>query len=220
MRRASRGDEEALVQLSGHLERGVTPEVAGRDCYDADAAIAAGILDKGFVHLSSGLYTVKVNTDKVKEEEIARLEEMVEAINKKMGRKMIRVERTKDINTTHQFECKRRGKVTVSKVNVTPHKDARDRTLAILNLGLAASTIPDDIKDVTPYKALIAYINEQYKSLNLNGRILIENPEDPEEIIEKLHGSIINVILPPVRRQDFEKFEELDMQMQALDRAA
>jgi len=190
--------------------------------YSNDARITLDILNERHVKAESRSYKIAVNKDTTSEEQRAALRKQADTITEKRGIKIDIVEESKGTDApTYEFECSKNGTpVGKTTVNLQANNNALDRTLAILNLGLASSTVPKNLENRRPYEQLIGYINLQYKLLDAEGGEFIAVDDTVDKIKQKLHQNPINIILPPAERMDFQKDLEFELQQQALERFA
>ena len=192
--------------------------------YDGDAKRTFDIAE----YLEEGNhYTITVSK--------AADKEAIEAQAKIISRKRnitIEVKTAKENDApTYTFTC-RRGKQQIGEtsINLYAHPTALDRTNGILNLGLAASTVPQDLEELKKrltekdqrIHQLINYVNEQFKSLDLVASELIRiDTMTPQRITEILHTNPIIIVLPPVEKpDDLDRKFELYLQSEALKRHA
>lgn len=200
----------------------VTQESA-RQAYDQDAQLTVDMtkyLPKG------ATFTVTIsrkslernmsidNADKI----IENLKEQARIIEKERGIHIeIKVDDEASFAPAIVFDCRIDGRITSTWLDIHSHETALDRTNALFNLGLAASSIPEDLEDRTQYEALIAYLNQQFQSLDLVGSELIKAHMTPRQITEILHNNAISIVLPPAQKpEDLKRDLELELQADAL----
>jgi len=123
------------------------------------------------------------------------------------------------------FECLDADGGTIGKTSIEQYsgKLSLSRTIAVLNLGFAASVVPHVVSaaDIENYRPLLELINRQYSRINMLGRELFDLDKTPASVIEEiLHKHPINVILPPVKKIDFRRHDEIDFQYRALEKYA
>jgi len=190
--------------------------------YKADAEITGGMLNEHCMISPSLHYKISVNRAKI---DSADMKLIVESIRQNFpGVNIDPVVEMEDHGSdapTFVFQCLE-GKKEVGKtaLNLQHVPESENRTVAIFNLGLAASRIPKRIPEGSKglYRPVIKYINEQYKLLNLLGVELIdyENAK-PGEIAKILRN--INIILPPIKR-DFKRKIEMQLQDRIFEKFA
>lgn len=212
----------AAVPIAASLMPRRITKADATSTYSNDARITLDILNERHIKAESRSYKIAINKDTTSKEQRAALRKQAKAITEKRGIKIDIVEESKGTDApTYEFECSKNGSpVGKTTVNLQAHNSALDRTLAVLNLGLASSTVPKNLKNRKPYEQLIGYINAQYKLLNVEGGEFIAVDDTIDEIKQKLHQNPINIILPPAERMDFQKDLEFELQQQALEKFA
>jgi len=189
--------------------------------YKADALITKEVLEHALVQKGSR-YTITVNPEKVSAEALKALEEMAKSIYEEKGIRIeVKTAPSKNADAL-VFRCFRRRRI-VGKTAINLHSDEKvrleslDRILAVLNMGLAASTIPKELESRKEYEDLIELINRQYALLDLVKGKLIQDNVTPAKINEILHQYPIHIILPPVERHEFQKDWEFEAEQHAFE---
>jgi len=206
--------------------------------YDGDARATSDILDL----IEPGTeYTVYVNMRKLAKisnaQEAAKirkeLEEWARRLRIKRGVSINIADAEKDTDPTYKFKCEKRGeKIGETSISLEAHPTSLDRTNAIFNLGIAASTVPQDLEELKEklklkdkrIRALLELVNEQYASLDLKpvrSELIRIDTMTPQRITEILHTNPITIVLPPVEKpDDLDREFELYLQAQFLNKHA
>jgi len=168
-------------------------------------------------------YAITVNTDREDAQTIAHFESQAKIIEQGSKGKIkiaISKEALGEEEPTYSFNCTIDGKsIGETSIDLHAHEDAIDRTTAMLNIGLAASAIPQTLQtkeEYAAYQGLIDIVNRQYKSLDLVGDTLIRDQMTPSRRRNILHTNPITIVLPPVERVDYKQDIEQDMQRDLL----
>jgi hypothetical protein len=187
-------------------------------------------------HIAPGTeYTISINMEKLaaasSPEEARKIKEALERkiaylLRRKRGIKIMVKESDEATDPTYTFTCTKMGeKIGETKIDLQAHQTSIDKTVAILNLGLAASAVPDDLEELKKklkekdayVLQLIQFVNQQFKSLDLVKSDLIKPQATARRITEILHKNPITVVLPPVEKpENLKRDFELDLQAEAL----
>jgi len=189
--------------------------------YKEDIEFTHQLLDIPEMADGSKKFTVVANKSKVTDEEIRVAERQLEILREK-GMVIGELTLTEDADApAYSFTCVTMdGGKTTSNIDLGNQEASVDRTVVIMDLGLAAASVPEGIKDRKPYEAVINYINKLYASLGLEAGELIASNLDASEIVDILHNNPIIIILPPVERENIEKQMEFELQLQLLEQFA
>lgn len=193
--------------------------------YRADAEVTRDILAHDLVREGSG-YSITPNRRRMSDEAIRLLGQMAERIRDERGIQIVVNPPVDDDEADALvFQCTRDGELYgEAHINLHSKEEVReaglDRTLAVLNIGLAASTVPLDLQNRKDCEDLIGLINRQYALLDMVGGKLIQDNADAAKIREILHEYPIHIILPPVEKHEFQKDWELEEQQRVLEEFA
>jgi len=112
--------------------------------------------------------------------------------------------------------------IGTTSIDQYAYRESFDRTSLILSMGFAAAAIPEDLteEDREYYIPLLKRINILHSRVDILGRDLIDIEASLDRIVMILHVQIINIVLPPIERMDFEQPEEFELQRDALERYA
>jgi len=245
---ANQGSRESLNELVLDIERMILPEhtetldailedlnsqpltgPGAESAYEVDVRTAIELLEDERMQDRTRTYTIGLNKAGTTKEQRKNIRRLVRTIRKKTGMRITFEREMIDdpAKPTFNFTCRdgSGGLVGQTPIYLRAHSDQDlhlDRSLGILTLGLAAATVPQDLTDSqrAEYAPIINLINRQHARLHITESRLIPDAASAEEIVDILHRKAIHLILPPVHREDFEKFEEFDMQQRMLDKAA
>ena len=189
--------------------------------YKADALITKDLLEHPMVGKGS-LYTITVNPEKLSADELEALTQMAKRISEEKGITILVKTTSRKKADAFVFRCIR-GRKIIGKTSINLHSgekvrlESLDRTLAVLNIGIAASSIPGELESREEYEGLIELINRQYALLDLVKGKLIQDNATPQKINEILHQYPIHIILPPIQRHEFQKDWEFEAEQRAFE---
>jgi len=213
---------------------------SAQSIYNADATLAGKVISQVKRLQSVGkhfedaprtyIFTINEHNEKTTPMQREEAKRQAEAIAQSMGVELIIRPTTRVEDPTFRFECRNIEDETIgtASINQYAYEESLDRTSNILSLGFAASSVPHYLDQLIPdrrkdYTHLLSHINNLYRSIDILERNLIDITDlqvAPHLITDILHNSTINIILPPVRRENFEKLDEFDMQYRALEKFA
>ena len=222
-------DTETLDAILEDLNQAPLAQADANAAYEDDIRDAVAFLEDEMTQDRTKSYTIGLNKAGTTKGQRKNIRRLVRTMRKKTG---IRITFERELiddpeKPTFTFSCRdgSGGLVGQTPIYLRTHSNEDlhlDRSLGILTLGLAAATVPENLRDSqrTAYAPIINVINRQHARLHITERGLIPDAASAEEIVDILHRKAIHLILPPVRREDFRKFEEFDMQQRMLDISA
>jgi len=171
------------------------------------------------------ILTINEHDDKTTPDQREAIEIQAAHIIKEMGAELVEIRRTKrKKDPTFTFDCMdaNGNHIGTTSIDQYAYRESFDRTSLILSMGFAAAAIPEDLteEDREYYIPLLKRINILHSRVDILGRDLIDIEASLDRIVMILHVQIINIVLPPIERMDFEQPEEFELQRDALERYA